>query len=508
MATFKKAKFLAAFILSSALPHTLADNQYRSRPDLAPPRLNITIPSPTSNSTEYVFIAPYSGDLEKAGPYVYRKDGDLVWAGTGYYSGFVGNFHVTKYQGKDVLQAFQGTIDSSHGEGFGQHVLLDQSYQHVVTSLAGNHRVSSIHEFNVVDGKSALIEIFGTVPANLTAYGGNSSQTWLGNGIFQEVDISTGELLFEWNALNHLDPADSLVPLASTAANNALTSASAWDYLHINSIDKDEEGNYLVSARHFSTIYKINGTDGSIIWQLGGRKPSFSLSGNWSFGFQHHARWRPELVKPGSNTEVISFFDNSGNGAITYNDVSSALVVEINYTAKTASIRRKLSAPYGLQAKSQGNAQLLPDGRVFVNWGSEGALTEFSADDKIAFHAFIEQDAVSYRGFVGNWTGLPVETPALVALREGPNKMKLYVSWNGDTEAVAWRFFYSRSKGPSQKVLVGQAEKRSFETVFTWDAPRVLSSNARFFAQAVGWDGALLSQSAVVGSSVDVGVVG
>lgn len=181
----KQKLFLGALLPLATVPCVNADGQYRSRPDLAPPHLNITVSSVEPNSTEYVFVAPYSGELERPGPYIYRKDGDLVWAGTGYYAGFVANFHVTKYQGKDVIQAFQGTIDSSHGEGFGQHVILNQNYEHVVTSTAENHRISSIHEFNVIDGKTALIEVFDTIPANLTAFGGNSSQKWLGNGIFQ-----------------------------------------------------------------------------------------------------------------------------------------------------------------------------------------------------------------------------------------------------------------------------------------------------------------------------------
>ncbi|KAJ5226910.1 uncharacterized protein N7469_006916 [Penicillium citrinum] len=498
----KQKLFLGALLPLATVPCVNADGQYRSRPDLAPPRLNITVSSVEPNSTEYVFVAPYSGELERPGPYIYRKDGDLVWAGTGYYAGFVANFHVTKYQEKDVIQAFQGTIDSSHGEGFGQHVILNQNYEHVVTSTAENHRISSIHEFNVIDGKTALIEVFDTIPANLTAFGGNSSQKWLGNGIFQEIDISTGKLLFEWNALNHLDPEDTLVPLGSTESNSGLTSAKAWDYLHINSIDKNENGDYLLSSRHFSTIFKINGTDGSIIWRLGGKHPSFKQIDNWTFGFQHHARWHPELSKPG--TEVFSFFDNSGDGTITFNNVSRALVIEVNHHDHTARILRKATAPYELQAQSQGNAQLLSDGRIFVNWGSAGAFTEFNSKNEITYHAFIEQDAVSYRGFVSNWTGTPAEAPALVAVKTSPNQVKLHVSWNGDTETTAWKFFYAQSENDTNKrSLIGQVQRKSFETVFTWNSPHALTS-AKFYAQAVGKDGALLTQTIAVKADSEI----
>ncbi|KAJ5184468.1 hypothetical protein N7472_009308 [Penicillium cf. griseofulvum] len=497
---FLKQTILAA-LATTSLPQANTNSYYRSRPDLVPPQLNITIPATNPNGSEYIFIAPYSmGEtLERPGPYIYRKDGDLVWAGTGYYAGFVANFHPTTYRGKPVLQAFQGNMNSSPGEGFGQHVLLDQSYQHVVTSTAGNHRVSSIHEFNVIRGETALIEVFYTTPANLSAYGGNSSQQWLGNGIFQENDIATGELIFEWNALEHVDPSESLVTLGSGNANSGLSSAEAWDYFHINSLDKNEEGDYLLSSRHTSTIFKINGTDGSIIWRLGGKYPSFSQTGNWTFGFQHDARWQPQLSQPG--TEVISFFDNSGDGAITFNEVSRALVVQINHTDSTATVLRKTKAPYDLQAQSQGNAQLLSNDRIFVNWGSEGAFTEFGADNEILYHAFIQTGSISYRGFLANWTGTPKEIPALVALKTTSNLVELYVSWNGDTETSAWRFFYVNGQ---TKTRVGQVNRDSFETVFLWKPTFELSSSARFVAEAIGVNGESLARTSLTAMTTGI----
>ncbi|KAJ5945161.1 hypothetical protein N7516_005329 [Penicillium verrucosum] len=489
MASLKQT-ILAALATTSSL--SSSNSHYRSRPDLVPPQLNITIPAANPNGPEYVFIAPYSfgGALERPGPYIYRKDGDLVWAGTGYYAGFVANFHATTYQGQPVLQAFQGSFDGDHGEGFGQHVLLDQSYQHVVTSTAANHRVSSIHEFNVI-GETALIEVFYTTPANLSAYGGILRSS--------ENDIATGELIFEWNSLEHVDPSESLVTLGSTDANSGLSSAQAWDYFHINSIDKNEEGDYLLSSRHTSTIFKINGTDGSIIWRLGGKYPSFSQTGNWTFGFQHHARWHTQPSQPG--TEVISFFDNSGDATVTYNDVSRALVVQLNHTDSTATVLRKATAPYYLQAQSQGNAQMLSDNRIFVNWGSEGAFTEFGADNEILYHAFIQTGSVSYRGFLSNWTGTPKEIPALVALEIASNLVELYVSWNGDTETSAWRFFYVNGKENTQ---VGQVNRDSFETAFTWKSTFALSSSARFVAEAVGANGESLAQTSLTATTASI----
>lgn len=38
-----------------------ADWQFRSRPDLAPPRLNITIPATSDVEKGYLFVAPFAG---------------------------------------------------------------------------------------------------------------------------------------------------------------------------------------------------------------------------------------------------------------------------------------------------------------------------------------------------------------------------------------------------------------------------------------------------------------
>ena len=50
----------------------------------------------------------------------------------------------------------------------------------------------------------------------------------------------------------------------------------------MNSVDKDANGDYLVSGRNTHTIYKVSGSDGSIIWRLGGKMSTFHLN---SFNF-------------------------------------------------------------------------------------------------------------------------------------------------------------------------------------------------------------------------------
>jgi hypothetical protein len=77
----------------------------------------------------------------------------------------------------------------------------------------------------------------------------------------------------------------------------------------MNSVDKDANGDYMISARHTDCIYKISGTDGRIIWRLGGDDSSFVLEG-FNFSKQHDARF----VEQNATTTVISFLDNAVDG--------------------------------------------------------------------------------------------------------------------------------------------------------------------------------------------------
>lgn len=70
------------------------------------------------------------------------------------------------------------------------------------------------------------------------------------------------------------------------------TKAIANGRRHANSVDKDSEGNYLLSLRHTDALYYIDGESGDIIWRLGGVKSDFEFGEDVEFSRQHHVRWR------------------------------------------------------------------------------------------------------------------------------------------------------------------------------------------------------------------------
>lgn len=59
---------------------------------------------------------------------------------------------------------------------------------------------------------------------------------------------------------------------------------------HLNTVDRDANGDFLVTARHTDAIYKVSRRTGAILWQLGGVGSSFELQG-FNFSRQHDARF-------------------------------------------------------------------------------------------------------------------------------------------------------------------------------------------------------------------------
>ncbi|KAJ5995150.1 ASST-domain-containing protein [Penicillium waksmanii] len=458
-----------------AVTHCVSGSlQFLSRPDLSPPRLNITVPASPQTEAGYLFFTaargntPDSAGPDQPGAYIFRDNGELVWSGVGYWAGWVADFSPSIVNGKPTLRAFQGDVFPATGRMLGNHALLANSYRTISVIHAATHRLSSAHEFEVVNESSVLIETPIMTVADLSSYGGNKDQKFLLEGGFQEMDLKTGEPIFEWSSRGRINPIYSAIPLDRKGTYDGRTYNSAWNYFHINSIDKDSEGDYLVSARHYNAIFKINGSNGGIIWQLGGMKGStFKIPSNLEFAFQHDARF--QYRSPNGEIEHISFFDNAAY-SVPGREIapcSRGRHIELNNTAKSLKEIQTYHAPDNLIAHTQGSFRFLPNGNKLANWGSAGALTEFADDGTILFHAYLDsypnKNVQSYRGFKANWTAFPSEEPAVLALRSGEKDAVVWVSWNGDTETKTWKF-YLIDKQSGENHFLSSVQRSGFET--------------------------------------------
>ena len=106
------------------------------------------------------------------------------------------------------------------------------------------------------------------MPADLSRLGG-PKEGKIFEGVIQELDITTGRVLFEWRSEGaHRARGDyAKVPPAKQGAK-----AAPYDYFHLNSVEEDVDGNFILSARHTHGVYKIARGDGRVMWRLGGKR--------------------------------------------------------------------------------------------------------------------------------------------------------------------------------------------------------------------------------------------
>ncbi len=463
---------LAALAVAGCGGRTDAFQHFQSRPDLSPPAITVTTPA---HGTEpgYIFIAPKPDDYQ-AGPMILDDSGTLVWFKR-LDTHAVTDFRVQLYRGKPVLTWWRGRAVMGIGNGY--DVITDDSYREIARVRAGNGLIADVHEFKLTPRNTALITIYHRVPMDLSSVGGPRDGK-IEDGIVQEVEISSGRVLFVWHSMAEVGLDESYYPPPDPKKGKT---ASPWDYFHVNSVDEDADGNLLVSARNTHTLYKIDRTTGRIAWRLGGKKSDFTMGPGTTFGWQHDARWRPG--------GTISLFDNEANPPLAKQ--SRGLVLRVDEAARTVSLVREYTHPGGLLSGSQGNVQYLPDGHVFIGWGANPNFTEYDADGRVVFDAHFTMLADSYRAYRLPWSGHPKEPPALALLTDRRGRVAAYASWNGATDVARWQVL----AGPDDDHLrqVASTAKTGFETEV--DLGYLL--DRRLAVRAVGANGERLGTSPV-----------
>ena len=398
-------------VLTSAAP---GDAQFHTRPDLRIPGLSIGVARKRA-APGLIFIAPYNAPRgQQAGAVIVDDAGEPVWERAVPYGTVITDLRVQTYHQRPVLTWWEGNIVDGHGVG--HYVIADERYRHLHHIQAGNGLRADLHEFVITLRDTALLTAYSILPMDLSSVGGPKSGT-IQDAIFQEIDLTSGRVLLEWHSLAHIPLAESYY----------LPPYTPWDYVHINSIAPDRDGNLLVSSRNTHTVYKINRGSGEIIWRLGGRSNEFDIDPNASFAWQHDVRRQPD--------GTLTMFDNEGPPG--GGSESRALLIALDEQARTARLTSEYLHPSPLLATSQGSVQILPNGNVFVGWGAEPFVSEFTAAGELVFDAQLGADYLSYRAFRLPWNGGGQDSPAIAAQRVGRHTL-IYASWNGDTRTHFW----------------------------------------------------------------------
>ena len=386
-------------------------HHFVSRPDLVPPVLRVLEKRP-GTSAGHLFLAPSSGPGRR-GAMIADDRGDVIW----FHDSnpvVAMNLRTGIYRGRPVLTWWEGKTE--HGLGDGTHIVMDQHYREVLRLPSGHGRPSDLHEFVLTRRGTALVTAWESVPTNLSSYGGLANGEVVG-GVVQELELPSGRVLFEWRSLDH-------VGLDET--HQGITDRAPWDYFHVNSVELDHDGNYLVSARNTWAVYKVHAGTGEVMWRLGGKKSDFTMGPDTVFAWQHDAR------RHGGSEYLLSLFDDGAAPAVQ--PWSKGLVLALDLKRMHASVHRKFVHRPRVLAHALGSVQVLPNRNVLVGWGTAPYITEYGRHGEVLFDAKLPDGGQNYRALRFPWKGTPHRAPDVVVRHR-----VLSASWNGATEVAAWR---------------------------------------------------------------------
>jgi hypothetical protein len=394
-----------------------AVQSFASRPELAPPAVTVDTRA-DGRAAGLIFLAAKHGRGQD-GPMIVDDFGRLVWFNAIGNRELATDFRVQSYLGRPVLTWWQGRLAGGHGRGEG--VIYDTSYRPLRRVRAGNGFSADEHEFELTPQGTALLISYDAVRRDLSGVHANGYPI---QAVIQEIDIATGLVLFEWHSLGNIGLSESHAPKPHHGG--------AWDYVHANSVALDADGNFIVSARLTSAVYKISRRTGRILWRLGGTRSDFRLGPGARFYNQHDARPQPD--------GTLTLFDNGYPNRRR----SRALTLALDTKAMTATVRSALTHPAGLLASTQGGVQRLPNGNTFVAWGSRRYFTEYDATGKVVLDGRFAVGGDNYRAYRFPWAGRPARPPALAAVRDG-SRVRAHVSWNGATDVARWELWAGAS---------------------------------------------------------------
>lgn len=339
-----------------------------------------------SLSTGYYFCSPVkigAGSTSFAPLHLILDDkGGLV-----YYKYFNGN-----NTGDFKLQA-NGCITYSR---LGKFYVMDSTFTLKDSVSIKNNLVSDGHDLQILSNGHYLLLGAENVTMDLSSYhlfngsDPGSSSAIVKCGVIQEQDANKN-VVFEWHSKDHFNFTD-VDPAWLTNPNNV-------DWTHLNAVEQDVDGNFLLSVRHFNEITKIKRSDSSIIWRLGGSANQYTFINDPNmFKAQHDVR------RIGNGN--LTLFDN---GSASPLHSCNAKEYQLDENSLTASLVWNYNENSTTYSRALGNVQRLPNGNTLINYGMLNNRNQMfnvvtSAGIKV-FEIIFSDTLRSYRAF--NYPSLP-----------------------------------------------------------------------------------------------------
>ncbi|HEU0251021.1 MAG TPA: MFS transporter [Solirubrobacteraceae bacterium] len=466
-----------------------------SAPNLHPPIIRHTpdrhtsgTPAPGYILTANFYNLSYPPIIGQSGPLILDSQLQPVWFEPVPEKVVASNLATQSYEGKPVLNWWQGLVTNTGQTESGEDVVVDQHYRPIARLKGADGWVLTLHEF-LISGEDAWVTANKNLALDLSNYGGAYNGALIDSAV-QEYNLKTGKLLRTWDALDHISLADSYATLP--------TNGFPWDAYHVNSIQLVGNGSLLVSMRNTWAAYLVDAASGKILWTLGGKRSDYRFGPGAAFQWQHDVAFEPGQTPAGPTTGaasassspdlLMSMYDDhccqitSGGKNVPATGPSRALVLRIDQQRRTATLAAQFVREREFAADYMGDAQPLPSGGAFVGWGSEPYFSEYGRSGQLLLDGEFPWPDVSYRATLAHWVGLPLTKPSGAARRTGA-KTVVYASWNGATRLSSWRLLAGSNAG--RLTAVTSTAKFGFETAIVVPRPPRTSVYTRFELQAL-----------------------
>lgn len=279
-------------------------------------------------------------------PTIIENDGTLIWAcdmgisGHDFkinYNGYLTYFNYP-YNGWIVLDSNLMAIDSIQcGNGYQM-----ETNGHDIVMYPDGHTFVFAYNPQIVD-MSQIVQ-------------GGKPDALVKGLVIQELN-SNKDVIFQWRSWDHF--------LITDATDIDPLTGSIVDPVHGNAMEREADGNLLLSSRNMSEITKINLETGDIIWRMGGENNQFAfINDNIPQNFSHQ-----HDIRRTANGNVTLF--NNGVGLpIQQSSAKEYQLDEINMTATLVWLYEhpKVGLEY-VYGTGSGSVQRLDNGNTLISWG-------------------------------------------------------------------------------------------------------------------------------------------
>ncbi len=266
---------------------------------------------------------------------VVNEKGEIVW-----YRTSDNKIQVAKITDEGTLLTIQDDLNSKFATG---NTILESTFDGDTLRLL-KKGVGSVNNFfhhdMAIDNNGNIVALVEIEKNGLP-----------GEGI--EVFNPNGQKIWEWSSLDGTELPENYI--------------QPWS----NSISINNKGDYIVSFRVTSQVWKIDSETGHVIWKLG-KDSDFELDTNEQFMFQHNA------VETADGK--ITMFDN---GSEEQRPKSRVLQLVLNYDQMTVQTNLSHYLPSEYFSPYMGSAEILENNDMLLASATKGKIVTLKADGTV-----------------------------------------------------------------------------------------------------------------------------